>query len=272
MNHNLPNPNNCANHDVKLIVENVERNSKSFDYDLVTMNKGLQSAKQATMKNKSEIILGLASDLINPVLYLDFCTKEQLGQEQEQQNLLTDPLFENILGYSYKYKSLTMTITDANEVIQTIVVRHATDKDGNEVKWKTYGSKKYTPYKICNDEDFVFLYSGMAELLLVKSLDFSYIGLQSDSMVKHLPQELKQLTKNKVIVILQDNDNSFKKIVPVIKEFFSSSLGVVTIDFEKLLGTELIKGYDFRDFCNQIANVEEIKNKLIEEIQNGFRS
>jgi len=268
----LPNPKNCANHDVKLILESVEQNSKPTSYDLVKMNKGLQSAKQATMKNKSGIILDLASDLINPALYLDFSTQEKLVQDQEQQNLLTDPLFEKILGYSYKYKSLTMTLADADGGIQTIVVRHATDKDGNKVKWKTYGSKKYTPYKICNGEDFVFLYSGMAELLLVKSLDFSYIGLQSDSMVKHLPQELKQLTKNKVLVILQDNDDSFKKIVPVIKEFFSSSLGVVTIDFEKLLGTKLAKGYDFRDFCNQIANAEEIKNKLIEEIKNEFRS
>ena len=60
--------------------------------------------------------------------------------------------------------------------------------------------------------------------------------------------------------------------MPAIEDFFSTSLGIVIIDFEKVLGTELEKGYDFRDFCNQIADVQEIKNKLIQEIENGFRT
>jgi len=265
MKHNLPNPKNCVNHDVKVIVENVEQNSKSSNYDLLKMNKNLQYAKKAMLEHSNEIIFDLMSDLINPSL--DFSE-----QGQKHQSLLTNPLFEKILGYSRKYKSLTMTLTGTDGEIQTIVIRHATDSDGDEIKWKTYGSKINIPYKVHDDEDFVFIYSGMAELLLVESLGFSYIGLQSDPIVKHLPQELKQLTKNKVLVVLQDNDDSFKKIVPVIEKFFSSSLGVVVIDFEKMLGLELEKGYDFRDFCNQVANVKEIKNKLIEEIKNGFRS
>ena len=265
MKHNLPNPKNCAKHNVEVIVENVLQNSKSSNDDLIRMNKNLQYTKQLMLQRQNKTISDLMSEIVNPSL--DF---SEHGQKQE--NLLSDAQFENVLGYSRKYKSLTMTLTDTNGEIQTIVIRHATDKDGNKVKWKTHGSKKYIPYKIHDDEDFIFLYSGMAELLLVESLGFSYIGLQSDSMVKHLPQELKHLTKDKVIVILQDNDESFKKIVPIIEDFFSASLGVVLIDFEKILEEQLSKGYDFRDFCNQIRNVQEIKNKLIEEIKNEFRS
>jgi len=87
--------------------------------------------------------------------------------------------------------------------------------------------------------------------------------LQADGMTRHLPIELKDLCKEKTIIALQDNDDSFKKIVPTIREFFDQS-EVLIIDFEKVLDRELKHGYDFRDFVNEIKDAPKVM-QLIEE-------
>ncbi len=43
------------------------------------------------------------------------------------------------------------------------------------------------------------------------------------------------------------------------------------IDFEKVLGRKLPKGYDFKDFCNQIADATTIKEKLIKGRKDEFK-
>lgn len=165
---------------------------------------------------------------------------------------------KDLFGYSSHDDSATIHLADKEGKIQTIVIRKSGD-----VKWKTYGSKKFTPCRI--DDDYIFLYSGMAEIAIMKMLGLSFIGLQSDSMVKYLPFELKELTIDKTIIVLQDNDDSFRKIIPEIESFFKRS-DVLIIDFERLLERELSHGYDFRDLCNEIKSAHGVMIMIEEEI------
>lgn len=270
----LPNPFECKQHIPDFSTEEWTNKSSSSNYDLADMHHKFLSQKALMLKGDKEGLLIEGFNLIEDRLYQSFYGRESESTEiiYQEHYLLNDPVLIDMFGYSFKDKSLTLSLSDVDGEIQVIVIRHATDRDGNEVKWKTYGSKKYVPFKIHADEDFVFFYSGMAEILLMELFGFSYIGLQSDSMVRHLPEKLKHLTEDKVIVILQDNDESFKKIVPSVKDFFSGSHSVITMDFEKLLSIKLPKGYDFRDFCNQIANANDIRNQLKKGIKDAFRS
>jgi hypothetical protein len=271
---NLPVPTECKQHTPQFITEIATDSKDVNSYDLESMHRNFTIQKNKMLKQDKEGILILTFNLIEDRLYQSVYGRQSESGDMtfQKYHLLVDPMFKDVFGYSFRYQSLTMTIKDSDGVIQAIVIRHAQDKDGNQIKWKTYGSKKYMPYKIHADEDFVFLYSGMAELILMELFEFSYIGLQSDSMVKHLTQELRELTKDKVIVVLQDNDESFKSIVAEIETFFVDSYKVITLDFEKMLEKELLKGYDFRDFCNETGNIEIVKEKLREEIEYGFRS
>ena len=270
----LPNPTLCKKHVPVTTTEILRGTSPSVYYKLEAMHDQFIADKQRMMVHNKEDILILGFNLIGDCLYQSFF--ERLCDSGEiiyqKQHLINETLFSDVIGYSIQHKSLTMSILDKNGVIKAIVIRHALDSDGDIIKWKTYGSKKYVPSKILEDEDFVFLYSGMAELMLVELFGFSYIGLQSDSMVKHLPGDLAIQTQEKVIVLLQDNDDSFKNIVPTLKNFFSESHQVITINFEKLLKRKLRKGYDFRDFCNEIGNAKLIKDKLRKGIRNELRS
>ncbi len=165
---------------------------------------------------------------------------------------------KDLFGWSPKDQSETIHLVDNEGKVKTIAIRRSGD-----IKWKTFGSKKYCPYDI--KDDYVFLFSGMAELVIIKMLGLSYVMIQADGMVKHLPYELKSIAANKVIIILQDNDESFKNIVPEIVNFFDSS-EVITIDFEEVLGRNLKKGYDFRDFCNEIKDAKKVMNLIENQI------
>jgi hypothetical protein len=57
----------------------------------------------------------------------------------------------------------------------------------------------------------------------------------------------------KIIVYFQDNDDSAKSLGQRLKALFCESYFVV-IDFETVRDCELPRGYDLRDFCNEIAN------------------
>lgn len=165
---------------------------------------------------------------------------------------------KDLFGYSDRDDSPTIHLTDKEGNIQTVAVR-----ESRGVKWRTYGSKKFIPYEI--DDDFIFLFSGMAEIVIMKMLGLSYIGIQADGMVKHLPEELKELTEGKTIIVLQDNDKSFRDIIPEIKSFFRKS-EVMVMDFERILDRELKHGYDFRDFCNEIKDAKKVMERLEIEI------
>ena len=169
---------------------------------------------------------------------------------------------KGLFGFSSEYNSITIHLKDQGE-IRTVAVRKWVDGSGKPQKWKTYGSKKFIPYQV--EDDFVFLFSGMAEIAIMKMLGLSYVMLQADGMVRHLPGELRDLCRDKTIVVLQDNDDSFKAIVPEIKRFFDRS-EVLIIDFERVLDRELKHGYDFRDFCNEIKDAKKVMERIEEEI------
>lgn len=237
----LPNPKEF-NHTLNLVDIVGGSRTSSNSYDLVKMDKQFKAA----------------------LLECDTLTKRALSNElisfqfwRSTPNIAAKKYF----GYSKKHNSLTVHLyNDAGE-IQAIAIRNA---DGT--KWKTFGSKKFTPYKI--RKDIIFLTSGMAEIVISDIMSLSFIGLQSDSMVKHLPKELKELAAGKFIVVLSDNDDTFRGIIPQIERFFTKSQTII-IDFGKMLERELPKGYDFRDFVNEVGDAKKVLELLEGEILKG---
>jgi len=238
---NLPNPKEFNNMIKSLPSANDCRNKVSKTYDLEKIHN---TFKKDIKKVDKKILHKKGNELVDYGFYIT--TPHPVGAK-------------DLFGWSSKDQSETIHLVDKKGKVKTVAIR----KSG-EIKWKTFGSKKYCPYEI-NDE-YVFLFSGMAEIVIMKMLGLSYVMLQSDGMVRHLPYELKSITSNKVIVILQDNDDSFKNIIPEIVDFFDSS-EVIRIDFEEILGKDLKKGYDFRDFCNAVKDAKEvialIENQII---------
>jgi len=239
---NLPNPSEFNNHITKFTpIERTETGSKG--YDLVQMDKSFKYAL-TTLEEQRKHELG--NSLIGWSFW-NSCPHK-------------DASFK-YFGYSRKYDSATVHLYNDDGEIQTIAIRNA---DGT--KWKTFGSKKFTPYNI--RDEVIFISSGMAEIIICDLLGLSYIGLQADGMVQHIPKELKLLARDKFIIILSDNDATFKKIIPTIKGFFEYSQTIV-IDFSKILEMELSKGYDFRDFVNEIGDAPTVLQMLEEEIMIG---
>lgn len=158
------------------------------------------------------------------------------------------------LGYSTKYQSLTISLLQEDNSVKTICIRKALDKAGNPIKWKTYGSKRYIPYKIFDQDDpVIFIGFGIGEFLLLELLEFNYMVIQSDSIAKNLAHNpYAPKLENFFIFALLDNDESCKTTIEPLQKHFSQC-SVHGIDFENLLDKELPKGYDFRDFCNEIA-------------------
>ncbi len=238
---NLPNPNEFTDYKSTLLpVERSQTGSKG--YDLVQMDKNFKGALKAC---ESLVKRELSNELISYPFWKS-APNYEIGK---------------YFGYSKTYNSLTVHLYNDTGEIETIAIRNA---DGT--KWKTFGSKKFIPYTI--KDEVIFVSSGMAEIIICDLLDFSFIGIQSDGMVQHLPQELKELARDKFIVILSDNDDSFKKIIPQIKNFFTQSQTIV-IDFEKMLNQELPKGYDFRDFVNKIEDAPTVLAFIEREIIQG---
>jgi hypothetical protein len=235
---NLPDPKGFTKHKTSYVAAMPKESIKSYDLQEIHDNfmKGRETVSE-------EILVKQGNELINGLFYLSTPNPKAA---------------KHLFGYSYKDNSVTIHLKDKEGVVQTVAIRQSGD-----VKWKTYGSKKFIPYRI--EDDFIFLYSGMAETAIIEMLGLSYIGIQADGMVRHLPEELKELTADKTIIVLQDNDSSFREIVPKIKEFFSRS-EVLVIDFERVLNRELKHGYDFRDFCNEIKDAKKVMEFLEIEI------
>ncbi|WP_281951398.1 hypothetical protein [Nitrosophilus kaiyonis] len=188
---------------------------------------------------------------------------------------------DRYLGYSSKYESLTISLFKDDEV-KTICIREAIDKEGNPIKWKTYGSKRFIPYRIFDEDDLsLFVGYGIGEFLLLELLELNYMILQSDSIAFNLAiNPYTPDIKDRYIFALLDNDDSCKKTLEYLKEHFKSCK-VYPIDFENILGKELPKGYDFRDFCNQIAreirengnlpNPTKVKEAILKYLSNEIK-
>ena len=77
-----------------------------------------------------------------------------------------------------------------------------------EMKWQSFGSRKYIPYKIIDTSKPIHICFGMKEILLMELLQLNYLVFQSDTMVKHLTQAHIKLLQGKDVVIIPDNDLS----------------------------------------------------------------
>lgn len=226
------------------------------DIDLTQYHKAL---KLAALQHDRGHISTKLFELIHPLI---------LGNNIEKSR----DIMHRFIGYSKKHNTLSISLYDSDEVPRTIALRHATDKDGNSVKWKTYGSKSFIPYRI-DQSPFVFTASGMAEVLLFELLGFNYFLLQSDGIVRTLAtntywKAIKSLIDGKLVIYLLDNDESSREAFKMFQEHYSKS---ICIDFEMMWDRDLQHGYDFRDFCNQIAcefegKSTECQNKVCQTI------
>ncbi len=234
---------------------------KTAEIDLEAFYLKLKTSREE-LKNKNLTQIDLKPNVLEYKLFeLDFLRSI---------NKRLSPIFNKYLGYSKKHDSLSISIFDEFDKVQTIAIRTAKDKEGNLVKWKSYGLKSYVPYKLDYDDKFVFFAVGMAEYLLFELLEVNYILLQSDSMYRYISNELIEKVRNKQIIIFKENDESFEKLIVKLNEIFVES-NIFIIDFEKVLNKKLSKGYDFRDFCNEIKNIVAVEQLIELEISKQLK-
>ncbi len=254
----LPDINEFTQHKLKFASTNIlssEKNGKGLKIDLDKFHTTLINRKHIQQE------MALMNSLVtNPT---------QLLYEMFSQKFLRSfskplsPIFRKYLGYSKKYQSLSISVFDKYKKVQAIAIQKATTQDNLIVKWKSYGSKTFISCKI--KDDFIFVAVGMKELVLLEMMDVSYIHLQSDSMVRHISKEIISQTIGKNLVILEENDESFKKVSKELQNIFKTA-NIFAIDYEIMLGKELQKGYDFVDFCNELEDIGIVEKQLENEI------
>lgn len=254
----LPNPKDFKSFKADLS-KRVEFDDNESNYDLEKIYNSLQS---------NSIPKGYISNLFDVNIL--------------KHNPNTQQILKKYLTYSKIDDSLAITLQE-NEEIKTIAINRSKNQEGNLIKWKTLGSKKHIEYKI--KDDFVFIVYGMAEIVLCELLDISYIAFQSDSIALNLQnhkqwqEDIKAKLKDKVIILLLDNDDSCRKTINPLKEELSNENKLIPIDMEQmefmqkalLYGGTLLnpfpKGFDFRDFCNSVADVKKIEEIITETIK-----
>lgn len=232
---------------------------KAVDIDLQTFYLKLKNSRNE-LKERN-----LSSDCIT-LNCLEYKLFDLEFLRSVNKNKKLSHIFDKYMGYSKKYNSLTISIFDEFNKIQTIAIKTAKDKEGNLVKWKSYGLKSYVPYKLDYEDNFVFFAVGMAEYLLFELLEVNYILLQSDSMYRYISPELINKLKDKQIIIFKENDESFEKLIIKLNEILELT-NIFIIDFEKVLNKKLSKGYDFRDFCNEIKNIGAVEQLIENQIK-----
>ena len=188
---------------------------------------------------------------------IDFKRVGFTGTAKAQFDELINPHLQNdrvknlCIGWSTRYQSITFSLFDG-DVLKTHIIRSSKNPDGEIIKWRTYGSKTFTPSKIKSGSDVVFIASGIGEYILFELMDVSYIAPQSDSVTSGISQSRIDEVRGKTIIYLQDSDDSGRKLGGKLRELFSESV-FVCIDFEHVHDKDLVHGYDFRDFANWSA-------------------
>lgn len=254
---NLPNPKDFVNFKVEL--------SKTIKFDDVSKDYILENIYKSMLNNP--IPKGYISKLID----LEILESNPRAKE----------ILKRFICYSKNDDSLVITLKDNNEEIKTIAINRTKDKEDNLIKWKTLGSKKYIQYKI--KDDFVFIVYGMAEILFCELFDISYIAFQSDSIALNLKnhtqwqEDIKPLIQNKYLILLLDNDDSCRKTIEPITNEIVEPQNVISIEMEDLqvmkallfsgVVKNLPKGFDFRDYCNEVKNTQKIEIILKEVIK-----
>lgn len=222
--------------------------------DLEKYHRNLIAAKRKQLK-----LVQNGSKEVNPIdLLYELFSKKFLESFENA----TFPLFDKHIGYSKKHQSLTISLIE-DGIVKTIAIRHSYDENGTLIKWKTYGSKSYIPYKI--RDDFIVVAVGMAEFILLELMQISYILLQADSVFRHIPVEAIVQARGKNIIILKENDESFNKLIFELRRIFTDS-NIFIIDFERVLEKKLKKGFDIRDLCHMIGDINIVEEKIEHEL------
>lgn len=242
---NLPSPKHFKEFTLEFMRDNITATTHT-EYDLNSYNQAL---KQAIALLNKRFVVAKFYELFDPRLLT--CKIEKAKK-----------VLHRFIGYSKKHDTLCITLFDKEEQVQTLALREAKDRDGNRVKWKTYGSKNFIPYNIKENSSLIFTASGMAEIILFELLELDYFLLQSDSIVKSLAanqfwSQIKEKMNNNLVIFLLDNDTSSHNAY---KQFQQLCPNSISLDFEIILEQKLPKGYDFRDFCNQIAEKEDTRD------------
>ena len=248
--------------------------SKTINFDEVEQSYDLKNIFDSLQNNS------IPSGYISKLIDLEIL----------EHNPKTKEILKRFICYSKLDDSIVIVLKDKEE-IKTIAINRAKDKEGNLIKWKTFGSKKYIQYKI--KDDFVFIVYGMSEIILCELFDISYIAFQSDSITFGLDnhnqwiEEIKPMIQDKYLILLLDNDESCRKTINPIKEqlanpsnaiiiemidllqtkaFLTDTTGIVSIESRKKWQEHhnkiLDKGYDFKDFCNEVKNPQTIEEIL----------
>lgn len=228
--------------------------SATSEIDLDQYHRNLIVAKRKQLK-----LVQNGSKEVNPIdLLYELFSKKFL----ESFECAAFSLFDKHIGYSKKHKTLSVSLLE-DGIVKAIAIRHSFDQDGKLIKWKTYGSKTYITCKII--DDFIFVAVGMAEFILLEMMNVSYVLVQSDSVYRHISKEIIAQVHGKNIIILKENDASFEKLIVELQQIFVGS-NIFVIDFEKVLQKPLSNGYDYRDFCNEIGDINLVEEKLEQEL------
>jgi hypothetical protein len=228
--------------------------NSTSEMDLEEYHRNLIAAKrkQLQLVQNGEVV-------VNPIeLLYELFSKKFL----ESFECAAFSVFDKHIGYSKKHQSLSISLIE-DGLVKTTAIRNSFDQAGNLIKWRTYGSKKTIPHKI--KDDFIFVAVGMAEFVLLEMMNVSYVLLQSDSVYRHISKEIIAQVHGKNIIILKENDASFEKLIVELRQIFIG-FNIFVIDFEKVLQKPLPKGYDYRDFCNEIGDINIVEEKLEQEL------
>lgn len=156
------------------------------------------------------------------------------------------------LGWSNYHNSLTFEYPNLS-------INRKTSKG----KWiaTTTNSRDFIPYRITEQSKFVFLYSGMAERIAIEEMGLDFIGLQMDQSDRYISDEIILKMRGKTLVVLEENDpqGSSQKLTKRLIEKFDT---VKTLNLSQLAGSNE-KGYDLRDYINQVQSFDTAKLILI---------
>lgn len=149
----------------------------------------------------------------------------------------------HLVGYSTYVDNYVEDDRLTVEIAMASAIRRAYYKDVL-VKWKTAGFKQYIHAKINEQDDFVYITSGMAEILALEIMGVSYFGVQSDSV------SIEELETTKIVIVIEENDESSRKFSQKCIKHFKN----VRIVKPYLMARSNQKGFDLRDYINHIGS------------------
>jgi len=215
-----------------------------------------------------QIIDKYIDTFVNGGLIEKLFTNDLLPRSEEYRFEMYNLLFKGKVKilYSKKQDSLVIELRNEKDELKTLSFREFKTKESNEtIKWKTYGSKRFIPYKLKDNNKFCFVAFGMSEIILFELLEFDYFILQSDSIVHNLANNdyfkpVKEKLKDRVTYIFPDNDESGLKAGYKLNKYLKEEgLKSKVLELGKMTNKQLKKGYDLRDLINEYSKNEVIK-------------